>query len=73
MVTLTRAEAMNWTGRKGRIGGDLLRQALPNLATQPVFICGPTSMMEPTIKLLREQGVPGEQIRSKAFLAAKGS
>jgi ferredoxin-NADP reductase len=73
VVTLTRAEAMDWAGRKGRIGGDLLRQALPNLAAQPVFICGPTAMMEPTIKLLREQGVPGEQIRSEAFLAAKGT
>jgi ferredoxin len=27
--------------------------------------------MEPTIALLREHGVPGEQVRSEAFLAAK--
>ena len=50
-----------------------MRQAISNLATQPVFICGPTSMMEPTIQLLREQGVPGDQIRSEAFIAAKRS
>jgi glycine betaine catabolism B len=71
VVTLTRAEGIEWTGRKGRITGDLLRQIIPNLAAQPVFICGPASMMEPTIQLLREQGVPSEQIRSEAFLAAK--
>ena len=71
VVTLTRAEGIDWAGRKGRIAGELLRQTIPNLAAQPVFICGPTSMMEPTIQLLREQGVPGEQIRSEAFLAAK--
>jgi ferredoxin-NADP reductase/DMSO/TMAO reductase YedYZ heme-binding membrane subunit len=29
VVTLTRAEAMDWAGRKGRIGGDLLRQKQP--------------------------------------------
>ena len=73
VVTLTRAGEGEWTGRRGRIDGDLLRQAVPDLATLPVFICGPSAMMEPTTRLLRELGVPGEQIRSEAFLAAGGS
>jgi ferredoxin-NADP reductase/DMSO/TMAO reductase YedYZ heme-binding membrane subunit len=71
LVTLTQAEGMHWAGRKGRITGELLTQTIPNLAARPVYICGPASMMEPTIRLLRELGVPGDQIKSEAFVAAK--
>ena len=73
VVTLTRAEGVEWTGRQGRISTDLLKQAIPNLAAQPVFICGPAAMMEPTMTLLHELGVPDGQIRSEAFLAARRS
>ena len=44
---------------------------MPDLASQPVYICGPAAMMEPTTRLLGEQGVPEGQIRSEAFLAAR--
>jgi ferredoxin-NADP reductase len=71
LVTLTRAGAMDWAGRKGRITGELLTQTIPNLATRPIYICGPASMMEPTTQLLRELGVPADQIKSEAFVAAK--
>ena len=70
-ITLTRAEGTNWDGRKGRITGEFLRQTIPDLAGRPVFICGPASMMEPTIQMLRELGVPADQIKSEAFVAAK--
>jgi len=73
VVTLTRTEGLEWPGRTGRITGELLNQTIPNLPSQPVFICGPAAMMEQTIQLLRDQGVPAEQIRSEAFLAAKRS
>jgi glycine betaine catabolism B len=73
LVTLTRTEGLEWAGRTGRITGELLNQTIPDLSSQPVFICGPAAMMEQTIQLLREQGVPAEQIRSEAFLAAKRS
>jgi ferredoxin-NADP reductase/DMSO/TMAO reductase YedYZ heme-binding membrane subunit len=71
VVTLTRTDGAGWAGRTGRITGDLLSQTIPNLATQPVFICGPTSMMEPMIQVLLDLGVLNEQIRSEAFLGAK--
>jgi len=70
-VTLTRAEGQHWTGLKGRVTRDLLNHAVPDLAMHPVYICGPSSMMEPTIQLLRDLGVPAEQIKSEAFVAAK--
>ena len=71
VVTLTRTDGGGWAGRTGRITGDLLSQTIPNLPTQPVFICGPASMMEPMIQVLRDLGVSNGQIRSEAFLAAK--
>ncbi len=71
VVTLTRAEGHEWAGSTGRITGGFLKQAIPDLARHPVYICGPAAMMEPTIKLLRELGVPGDQIKSEAFVAAK--
>ena len=70
-MTLTRAEGTDWTGRKGRITGELLTQSVPNLAARPVYICGPASMMEPTMQMLQALGVPREQIKSEAFVAAK--
>jgi ferredoxin-NADP reductase/DMSO/TMAO reductase YedYZ heme-binding membrane subunit len=70
-ITLTRADGMDWTGRKGRLTGEVLKQIVPDLAAHPVYICGPASMMEPTIQLLRDLGVPADQIKSEAFIAAK--
>jgi ferredoxin-NADP reductase/DMSO/TMAO reductase YedYZ heme-binding membrane subunit len=70
-VTLTRAEGTDWAGKRGRITAELLKQTVPDLVSHPVYICGPASMMEPTIQLLRELGVPADQIKSEAFVAAK--
>jgi ferredoxin-NADP reductase/DMSO/TMAO reductase YedYZ heme-binding membrane subunit len=70
-VTLTRAQGTEWAGRHGRITAELLREIVPDLARHPVYICGPASMMEPTIQMLRELGVPNDQIKSEAFVAAK--
>ncbi|HUL51858.1 MAG TPA: ferric reductase-like transmembrane domain-containing protein [Opitutaceae bacterium] len=71
VVTLTRTEGSDWTGRTGRITGELLQETVPNLVARPVYLCGPASMMEPTIQLLQELGVPRGQIKSEAFAAAK--
>ena len=70
-ITLTRAEGTDWAGRKGHITCEFLRQTIPDLAGQLVYICGPASMMEAAIQILRELGVPADQIKSEAFVAAK--
>lgn len=71
LVTLTRAAGLDWNGHTGRITSELLTRTVPNLAARPVYICGPASMMEPTIEMLQGLGVPRENIRSEAFVAAK--
>lgn len=70
-VALSRAEGTDWMGHKGRINGEFLVKVIPNPAKHPVYVCGPTQMMAPTIQLLRDLGVPAEQIKSEEFIAAK--
>lgn len=70
-VTLSRAEDADWTGHKGRVTGPFLGMCVPNLKDHPVYICGPQAMMTPTIQLLRDLGVPADNIKSEEFIAAK--
>jgi glycine betaine catabolism B len=71
LITLSRADGPDWTGHKGRITAEFLTKTIPDLAKHPVYICGPMTMMTPTIQLLRDLGVPAEQIKSEEFVAAK--
>ena len=70
-VTLSRADGADWTGHKGRVNGPFLGMCVPKIAERPVYICGPQSMMSPTIQLLRELGVQSDKIKSEEFIAAK--
>jgi ferredoxin-NADP reductase/DMSO/TMAO reductase YedYZ heme-binding membrane subunit len=70
-VTLSRADGTDWSGYKGRVNGAFLGMCVPNIAERSVYICGPQTMMAPTIQLLRELGVPAEKIKSEEFVAAK--
>lgn len=70
-ITLSRADGTDWSGHKGRLTREFLAKHIPNLATRPVYICGPMSMMGPTKQLLRDLGVPADQIKSEEFVAAK--
>jgi glycine betaine catabolism B len=66
-VTLTRDERPGWAGERGRISGAMLEQAVPNIATHRVHICGPTEMTEPTRKMLHDLGVPEGSIEMESF------
>ncbi|HXC36589.1 MAG TPA: ferric reductase-like transmembrane domain-containing protein [Candidatus Acidoferrales bacterium] len=70
-VTLSRADGADWSGYKGRVSGPFLGMCVPNLARRPVYICGPQTMMTPTVQLLRDAGVPAEKIKLEEFTAAK--
>ena len=71
-ITLTRADS-DWSGPTGRITAELLTRLVPHISAQSAYICGPTSMMDPTIQLLRTLGIPQNRIHSEAFLPAKRS
>jgi ferredoxin-NADP reductase/DMSO/TMAO reductase YedYZ heme-binding membrane subunit len=66
-VTVTREASAEWTGRRGRLSADMLVSMVPNLARSRVHLCGPTEMVEPLKKALRELGVADGQMQSEAF------
>jgi ferredoxin-NADP reductase len=72
VVTVTNAEGTDWKGPTGRITKELISQAVPNITSRRVHICGPTAMMDATKSFLSELGVPKEQIKTEAFAPAIG-
>ena len=70
-VTLSRAEDTDWTGHKGRVTAEFLMKCIPELPSRLVYICGPNAMMAMTVQVLKDLGVPAEQIRLEEFIAAK--
>ena len=61
----------DWKGARGRITKELLTQAVPDLASRRVHLCGPPTMMEATKALLTELGVSPDRLKTEAFGAVK--
>lgn len=70
VVTMTKPDR-DWKGPRGRITKEFLTQAVPDLASRRVHICGPVSMMDATKALLIEIGVSTENLKSEQFGAVK--
>jgi ferredoxin-NADP reductase/DMSO/TMAO reductase YedYZ heme-binding membrane subunit len=66
-VTLTKETSPTWEGERGRITSALLTRLVPDVARSQVHLCGPTEMTEPVNTMLRELGVPAEQIKFESF------
>jgi len=64
MHTLTRMNGHDWHGFCGRISRDMIQQCLPKdkLEESRCYICGPPQMVDAASAILREMGVPAEQI-----------
>ena len=59
--TVTREEAAQWQGRRGRISEALLKEALPSVAST-CLVCGPPQLVNDTRSLLTKLGVSESQI-----------
>jgi ferredoxin-NADP reductase/DMSO/TMAO reductase YedYZ heme-binding membrane subunit/ferredoxin len=69
-ITFTRAEPNDEVYKffsAGRLTAERLAEWIPNLATLPVYMCGPDPMMEDTRRLLLEAGVLENAIHTEAF------
>jgi len=60
--TVTRTGGADWTGSRGRIGRAELEPLVHDPATL-CFVCGPSTLVEGTMKLLEELGIARERIR----------
>jgi ferredoxin-NADP reductase len=62
--TVTRDE--KWTGRRGRIDKELLKDALPSL-TANCFVCGPPQLVNDASQFLRALGVADNRIQIEKY------
>jgi ferredoxin-NADP reductase len=66
--TLTREQPVGWTGRTGRIDGDLLASVAWAPQERPlIYVCGPTSLVEATASLLQAQGHAPARLKTERF------
>lgn len=62
-------EGSAWRGRRGRISPELIAAAVPDVAAQQIYLCGPEAMMADTSAALQSLGVPSAQIKTEAFVS----
>ena len=67
IASMTRSEGTVWMGPKGRLTKELIANSVPDLTRKRIHVCGPPAMMEATIAMLLELGVPRGQIKTEAF------
>jgi predicted ferric reductase len=68
VVVVLEAPSPQWTGARGRISADLLRQQLPpQFRRYHYFVCGPPAMMDVMERMLLELGVAPSSIDSERF------
>ena len=70
VVTMSKP-GQDWKGPRGRITKELLLQAVPDLASRRVQLCGPPTMMDATKAFLMEIGVSPDNLKTEAFGAVK--
>jgi len=57
----------NWTGYKGRITAEMIKEEIPDCLETVFFTCGPPVMVEVMKKLLTTLNIPQEQIKWELF------
>lgn len=70
-VTISKAEGTDWKGHRGRINKEWLAQAVPDLASRRIHLCGPPSQMDSIKTILNELGVAPDHLKTEAFGATK--
>lgn len=66
MYVLSQPEP-DWTGAKGHISADMVKQTLPDYADYVFFSCGPPPMVKAMQDLVAALGLPKEQLKLEYF------
>jgi len=56
-----------WTGYRGRINAQMIEREIPDYMERVFYTCGPPAMVEAMERLLKDLGVPQEQIKKENF------
>jgi NAD(P)H-flavin reductase len=65
--TVTRDDNSGWQGRRGRIGRAEFEAVVHEPMQTLCFVCGPPSMVEESVAVLRALGVPPDAIRTEQW------
>ncbi len=57
----------SWRGSRGRLDARLLRRAVSDLPQRAVYLCGPEGFMSHAQELLRDGGLPAQQLHLESF------
>lgn len=67
-ITLSQEpKSSGWKGGYGRLSAAWLQREVPDIANRAVYLCGPAPFMEAARKLLKQLGVPAEQLYTESF------
>ena len=64
--TITKPE-LDWKGVTGRINAEMVKKFMPDYVERTFYTSGPKKMVDAMVSLLRELGVPEEQIKQEYF------
>jgi ferredoxin-NADP reductase len=67
LVSMTRAEGTSWMGPQGRFTPQLVNDFIPDIELKTAHICGPPAMMDATVNMLIDLGMPSERVKTEAF------
>ena len=60
--------ATDWTGPRGFVTAELLKDTVPDLTARRVHLCGPPPMMDAVKRELIRAGLPDAQLHTELFL-----
>ena len=65
-ITITRP-SQAWKGLTGRINIEMIKRTVPDYSERVFYTCGPRPMVEATVAMLTEMGLPETQIKYEYF------
>jgi Flavodoxin reductases (ferredoxin-NADPH reductases) family 1 len=57
----------DWKGVSGRINAEMVKKFIPDYLERTFYTSGPQKMVDSMVSLIRELGVPEEQIKQEYF------
>lgn len=68
IYTVTQSSTSSWQGETGRISAEMIKKYVQNVLQPLYYIVGPPKMAEAMEGIVKEMGVPMEQIKKEQFV-----
>ena len=67
LIVPTEVSDPAWSGPKGFLTENIIKEFVPDILTQRIHICGPTPMMNAVLAILHKLEVPDDQVFTESF------